>query len=323
MRTEGAKGVHLRFQGLKIIVICVLVVFATISLRVDLLATPKIKPQAKVEKKVTAVARCQQLLEETEQLFAVMEADLGKKKDVTSMLQQLRQHRSDLQAQPDTIRGELAQMRNELIVKKLPFEILQRHYAFVGHFETNLEAFISGLDQVQQATPGQLRARVKAAREFLQKNIPRERHIPLDPHKLPHRTSEIERKEPRLRKKDFERDFPKPQKAEERRQSILVAANGPLKGLLVPNEEQDTRNLIVAQATDHPTADDLAQTIEVQFTEELQKTAALLENNPVPLYEFVRNNFTSEQLLHDCTGLGYFAAVYPDYNHSQGDQQGH
>jgi len=284
----------LKFKGLKIIAICVLVAFATLALRVDLLAAPKAKPQPVVEKKVTSAAKFQDLLKDTEKLFEGMDADLGRKKDVTPKLAQLRQHRSDLQGQADNIRGEMAKTRAELIAKKLPAEIIQRHDAFAQHFEANVKALLVDLDEAEQAKPGQLQGRVKAARDYLNKNIHRERHIPLDPNKLPHRTPKIERKEPRLKKKDFERDFLKPQKTEEPREPILVAANGSLKGLLASHDEQDTGNMVVAQATNQPTADDLAETVEVQFTNELREIATLLDNNPVSMYEFVRNNFTYE-----------------------------
>jgi len=188
----------------------------------------------------------------------------------------------------------LAKTRAELMAKKLPSEIIQRHDAFAQNFEANLKALVADLDEAEQAKPGQLQARVKAARDYLKKNIYRERHIPLDPNKLPHRTPKIERKEPRLNKKDFERDFLKPQKAEAPRKPILIASNGSLKGLLASNGEQDTANLIVAQATNQPTADDLAETIEVQFTQEIRDLAASLNHNSVKIYEYVRNNFEYE-----------------------------
>jgi len=282
----------LKFKGLKIIAICVLVAFATIAFRVDLLAAPKAKPkpQPAVEKKVTSAARFQELLKDTERLFEGMEADRGKKKDVSPRLAQLRQHRSDLQAQADTIRGELARTRQELIAKELPAEIIQRHDAFAQNFETNMKSLVADLDEAEQAQPGQLQARVKGARDFLKKNIHRERHIPLDPNKLPNSIPKIERKEPRLKKKDFERDFLKPQKTEEKRKPILIAANGPLKGLLASNDQQNAENLIVAQATNQPTADDLAETIEVQFTQEIRDLAASLNHDPVKIYNWVRNN---------------------------------
>jgi len=100
---------------------------------------------------------------------------------------------------------------------------------------------------------------------------------------------------------------------------ILVATNGPLTGLLssdskpetlalpfsapsaisavndfTPHSELNTLNYQLAQAatTDTPTTDDLAETPEITFTPELRQIATLLENNPVQLFEFVRNNFS-------------------------------
>lgn len=59
------------------------------------------------------------------------------------------------------------------------------------------------------------------------------------------------------------------------------------------NSELGTMNYQVAQATvDLPTAADLAENPDIRFTPELRQIASLLENNPVQLYEFVRNNFS-------------------------------
>ena len=56
------------------------------------------------------------------------------------------------------------------------------------------------------------------------------------------------------------------------------------------NSELSTQNYLLAQATPAPTADDLSETPEVQFTQEIQDLAAQLGHNPVKIYEWVRNN---------------------------------
>ena len=94
-------------------------------------------------------------------------------------------------------------------------------------------------------------------------------------------------KETRLKKEDFERDIVKPQKAEAQRKPILVASNGSLKGLLSP---QSQSSVLIAQVTNQPTPDDLAENIEVQFTPEIIAKAQELGNNPVKIYNWVRNN---------------------------------
>lgn len=45
---------------------------------------------------------------------------------------------------------------------------------------------------------------------------------------------------------------------------------------------------------EQPTADDLAETVEVQFTDEIAAIAASLDHNPVKIYEYVRNNYDFE-----------------------------
>ena len=72
----------------------------------------------------------------------------------------------------------------------------------------------------------------------------------------------------------------------------MVASNGPLTGLLdSPLPIADSLSpVLLAAATNLPTAADLLETIEVQFTPDIKAKAAELNNNPVKIYEWVRNN---------------------------------
>ncbi len=56
-----------------------------------------------------------------------------------------------------------------------------------------------------------------------------------------------------------------------------------------PNYELPTTNLALASA-DAPTAEDLAETPEVQFTDAIRAKAQELSYSPVKIYEYVRNN---------------------------------
>jgi len=272
----------LKWKGLKPIAIAVLVAFTTIALRVDLLAAPKAKPQTTDQKKVTAAAKFQDLLKDTEKLFEGMEADLGKKKDVSPRLAQLRQHRSDLQGLADNIRGEMAKTRAELISKKLPAEIIQRHDAFAQNFENNMKALLADLDEAEQAKQGQLQARVKAARDYLKKNIHRERHIPLDPNKLPHRRSDFKARKPITDPKEFKKLFP---------QTSAAPSAAPNQHAALSLGDHLTRLLGIGIAYAQGAADPyLAETIEVQFTQEIRDLAASLNHDPVKIYAWVRNN---------------------------------
>ena len=62
-------------------------------------------------------------------------------------------------------------------------------------------------------------------------------------------------------------------------------------------------SLMLAQATvDLPTADDLSQTPEVQFTQEIQELAERLNKNSLTIFEFVRNNFKYEPYFGSLKG---------------------
>lgn len=205
------------------------------------------------------------------------------------------------------IRKQFAETEKKLKDANLPDEILQRHYKFLKHYEDNLNELKTNLDAIEKAgTETEVKNEVEKTKAHLEKVKPPKRHIPLDPNKLPHRAPKVERKEPRLKKEDFEKDFIKPQKAEAPKKPILIASNGSLKGLLSENSEyriqnsesltpqSNASNLMIAQATGPPTPADLEETIEVQFTPEIIAKAQELGNNPVKIFEYVKNNFFFE-----------------------------
>ncbi|PIV20899.1 MAG: transglutaminase [Deltaproteobacteria bacterium CG03_land_8_20_14_0_80_45_14] len=197
------------------------------------------------------------------------------------------------------IKKQFAETEKKLREAGLPHDILQRHHKFVKHYEDNLNELKANLDDIERAGTGlAAEVEIEKAKKHLQRVKAPRKHIPLDPNKLPHRTPKVERKEPRLKKEDFEKDFIKQKKAEAQRKPILVASNGSLKGLLSPESfdklgtgsELSTPNLVVAQVSNLPTPEDLAENIEVQFTPEIIAKAQELGNNPVKIYNWVRNN---------------------------------
>jgi hypothetical protein len=124
---------------------------------------------------------------------------------------------------------------------------------------------------------------------------------------------------------------------------ILIAANGPLDGLLsqdsnyyhnpvipakagiqnsgypitldsellTPNSSYSAEEtslsdyIMLAQASDPPTSDDLAETIEVQFTPAITAKAAELGNDPVRIYNWVRNNIEFVPTYGSIQGADY------------------
>jgi len=188
------------------------------------------------------------------------------------------------------IKNQFAETEKKLKDTNLPDEILQRHYKFTKHYEDNLNELKTNLDAIDKAgTEAEIKAEVEKTKAHLDKVKPPKKHIPLDPNKLPNRAQKLPRKDPRLKKEDFDKDFGTKVASQSKVKPILVASNGSLKGLLSSDYESQS-SVLIAQVTNPPTPADLAETIEVQFTPEIIAKAQELGNNPVKIYNWVRNN---------------------------------
>ncbi len=195
--------------------------------------------------------------------------------------------RDSLLSTDKAIRKEFDQTEAFLKEKGLPQEILDRQKAAVSDYEKNFtqltgyfaqvdkanRAYVSaterGNEAASQAAERDLESKLTAFDDFLKANVKDPPHQPLDPNNLPHRTPKPTDRKPRLKKEEFAEFQPQ----------IRLAYNG------------DPATLLLAQATtDLPKPEDLAETIEVQFTPEIQALATELEHNPVKIYNWVRNN---------------------------------
>ena len=201
----------------------------------------------------------------------------------------VKEKKAEIENLDTKIRKQFAETEKKLRDAGLPNEILQRHHKFVKHYEDNLNELKANLDSIEKTKGLAVEVEIEKARKHLQRVKPPKKHIPLDPNKLPHRTPKIEKREPRLKKEDFERDFPNPKKAQAQNKPILVASIGPLKGLLSSDSDSSSSDLL-AQTSNQPTPADLAENIDIQFTPEIRAKAQELGYNPVKIYNRVRNN---------------------------------
>jgi len=267
--------------------------------------------------------------------------------------------RAEIESADGEFKKEFSATEKKLKDAKLPKEILDRHYKFVKHYEYNLKELRVNLAAVEQypADSKQGKEALKKAKAHLEKVKAPSKHQKLDPNNLPFRARKAGKtREPRLKKEEFERDFPSKKKtktafdpkdllaADSRRSTqildsgfksalyrkpILVASNGSLAGLLssdnqlprtagnklplpsvgegwpVPSEVMphsggegaspklafsDTSPFLLAQVTVQPSAEDLAETPDVQFTDDIRAKAQELGGKPLKIYEWVRNN---------------------------------
>ena len=249
-------------------------VFSVAHAAVD--AVKKGKTQVQQQKTEGTEERFSRLTEELTTALADPKGDVeGKKKRLVA-------GRSEIEALDADIRKQFAETEKKLKDAKLSDEILQRHYKFVKHYDDNLAELKRTIGRVEKAqTREEVKAEVEKTLQHLEKVKAPSRHQKLDPNNLPHRQPKVIKREPRLKKEEFEKDLKKDKHAWKNQKRVMVASAGSLAGLLTSNSV----NVVTP-----PTAADLAETVDVQLTPEIRAKALELEYKPVKIYEWVRNN---------------------------------
>jgi Transglutaminase-like enzymes, putative cysteine proteases len=222
------------------------------------------KNQPKAQK-VGAEERLSKLTEELTEALASQATEVEAKRS------RLAAAKTELETLDVEIRKQFAITEKRLKDAKLPAEIMQRHYRFVKHYDENLAELKGNIDRVEKAKDKkQAEVEIERTRVHLEKVKAPSRHQKLDPNNLPFRQPKVIKREPRMKKEEFERDLKKDKNAWRYEKRHIVAADGSLSGLLTPDE--------------------LAETIEVQLTPEIRAKAQELGNSPLKIYEWVRNN---------------------------------
>ena len=164
----------------------------------------------------------------------------------------------------------------QMIKKKgLPEEILQRHFDTVSIYNNEFETYRDKYNRVQNANSlvKQDKA-INELNEYLDSQKFKRSHEPLDPNNLPFSTPDGKVRAPYTTKEEFQ---------------VLLNENDNL----VPRIAEKISNTLIktAQAAhDEPQPEDLLPTIDVQITQPIIDLANQLNNNPVEIYNWVRNN---------------------------------
>ncbi|HAD04830.1 MAG TPA: transglutaminase, partial [Desulfuromonas sp.] len=197
--------------------------------------------------------------------------------------QKLKTKRGEIDSVDAEIRRELAATRKKLKDAKLPAAILQRHEAFVRHYENNVAELQGELDEIEGATtPAASETAREKLRQHREKTKAPSRHQPLDPNNLPHRSAEPTKRQPRLKKEEFERAYGKDLASLPR--AVRVAALGDLTGITLPGNDTATVDL------GQPSIEDLAGTVDAPMTPAIEAKALELGHDPLKIYNWVRNN---------------------------------
>jgi transglutaminase-like putative cysteine protease len=217
----------------------------------------------------------------------LQEALADPKADVATKKQRVQTARAEIDALDPEIRKQFAETEKKLKGAKLPDEILQRHYKFVKRYDDNLAELKGNIDRIEKAEgKAEGEAEIERTTKFLKKVKAPTKHKPLDPNNLPHRQPKAKKREPRLKKEEFEKDLKKDKHAWRNEKRIMVASAGSLAGFLISSNV--TAPTLLNRPPAGPT--DLAETVDAQLTPEIRAKAQELEYKPVKIYEWVRNN---------------------------------
>ncbi len=291
------------------------VAFAAANAKTDVKAQTR-KPEAGKQK---AAERFEGVLAEMREKVARAGEKQAKGEDESTEREALRAGRASIDQISEELRAEFSSTEKRLKTAGLPKTILARHADFVAHFEKNVKELHDNLDGIESAkTKAGRGAKIEKARLHLEKVKAPSKHQKLDPNNLPFRARKAGKtREPRLRKDEFERDFPKQHKTVKmaglqtifaayghegvriKNKPVQLAFNGPDSDILFSLGVEtltpqlafaDASPFLLAQATIQPSADDLSETPDVQFTDAISAKAQELGGKPLKIYEWVRNN---------------------------------
>lgn len=250
-------------------------------------AAPPAKPAKAFSKEKGPSEKLEESLHQIKSLTQTLDQDLAADQEIQPRIDQLAEQQKNIAVLDAAVLNEFAETEAFLKAKHLQAEILDRHAKALAEYQQNIQTLRKNLDDTVRIhgerkrakgrgdlkradqKKGELRAKLKAAKSHLEEKVKERPHQKLDPNNLPHRTPKVKERKPRLKKEEFT-EFKKP---------IQLAFNGDPSTLMLVQSNQDL-----------PTPADLAETIEVQFTPEIQDLAVQLEHHPVKIYNWVHNN---------------------------------
>lgn len=200
---------------------------------------------------------------------------LNKKQSASSAVQALSGLADRVREVDEKIRLGFEDMESWLAKKDAHPELFERNARASAAHEAKMEAFYARVKAVTDASqdPPALAEGLDELKKALEPSPRPESPLPFNPDRLPHRAATAKSPEPRLGK-----DKP----GDDKKKGVLVADLGFLPLF--------TQAIVAAP----PVAGDLAETVEVKFTPEILALAASLNNDPVKIYEYVRNNIAFE-----------------------------
>jgi len=215
--------------------------------------------------------RMSQSLQEIDEHLKKLQATLAKGKPGTEEREVLKALHQDIEDRDSNVMANFAQIGQMLKDKQLPDIILKRHDDAVATYQKEYNTLVKNLKGLEQAND--MKAARKAcdiAVKHMSSKQHKRSHQPFDPNHLPFQPMQPNKHNtPKTTKKEYEAAglFDNP--------PVKVAALGDFKFDQLPGASDPAF---------------LAETVEVTLTQSIKDKAAELGNDPIKLYNFVRNN---------------------------------
>jgi len=165
----------------------------------------------------------------------------------------------------------------ELIARKLPEEILQRHRDAVTKYESSYDEMQEKLQAVLGADSLQAQQKAIGDLDELMKDQKfKKSHQKTDPNKLPFGMPKNKVREPAKNPDELSHILG------ESKPPIFEKLAATIVDALVPSA--------YAAPIDQPTTEDLSATVDVQITDAIRQKATELNNDPIEIYNWVKNN---------------------------------
>jgi transglutaminase-like putative cysteine protease len=195
--------------------------------------------------------------------------------DVATKVKALRAKYKELKSLEAEVMKGFKATEKHIRDSKLPAEILARQETTVAEYEKRKAEFDALMQPVESAADGtgNLQAALSNLGDFMAKYPNEKTHTPTDPNNLPWGSPKPVTRAPYTSPAQFKtsRLFGEP---------VKVAQAGSISGISLPNTTLPTT----------PNAGDLAATDDVQITQPIRDLATSLGNQPVAIYNWVRNN---------------------------------
>jgi RHS repeat-associated protein len=193
--------------------------------------------------------------------------------NATSQLDVIRNLYAQLKTQQAQMAAAFAATEAHINAHKLPAEILQRHQAAVADFNARSDALKAAMARLDDAASGKAdpQTAINQLKQVLSQYPNAVPQTSTGTTKLPWGERKTQSGKVSMAPREFERLFPR---------SVQVAAAGSLSGISLPDTVLGDAVLPA----------DLAATDDAPQTADIKALAASLNNNPVTIYNWVKNN---------------------------------